>query len=70
MEENNNTLTFKIYYTLKKKPHSIGSLLEECTLAGFNISARSLYRHVLKIEKSLDVKIEILETASIIFQSN
>jgi len=62
MKENNNTLTFKIYYTLKKRPQSIISLQEECTLAGFNISARSLYRHILKIESSLDLTIEILET--------
>lgn len=62
MKENNNNLTFKIYYTLKKKPHSIESLLKECTLAGFNISARSLYRHVLKIENSLDFNLEVLET--------
>ncbi len=62
MEESNNTLTFKIYYSLKKKPHSITSLMEVCTLAGFKISARSLYRHILKIENSLDISIEILET--------
>ncbi len=62
MKENNNNLTFKIYYTLKKKPHSIESLLKECTQAGFNISARSLHRHVLKIENSLDFNIEVLET--------
>ena len=62
MKDNNNTLTFKIYYTLKKKPHSIESLLKECTLAGFNISARSLHRHVQKIESSLDFNIEVLET--------
>lgn len=65
MKENNNNLTFKIYYTLKKKPHSIESLLKECTLAGFNISARSLYRHVLKIENSLDFNIEVLETETV-----
>lgn len=62
MKENNNNLTFKIYYTLKKKPHSIESLLKECTLSGFNISARSLNRHVLKIENSLDFNLEVLET--------
>jgi hypothetical protein len=62
MELDNDTLTFKLYYLLKKKPQSIETLLVECTVAGFKISVRSIYRHVLKIEKSLDHSIEILET--------
>ncbi len=62
MEIDNDTLTFKLYYLLKKKPQSIETLLEQCNIVGFKISVRSIYRHVLKIEKSLDQSIEILET--------
>ncbi len=57
----NKTLSFTIYYALKDKPQSIESLLEYVQKAGYTISARSIYRHIQKIDDSLDPSTEKLE---------
>lgn len=57
----NKSLSFTIYYALQAGPHSINSLLGVVKNAGYAISARSIYRHIEKIEFSLDPSIEKLE---------
>ncbi len=56
------TISFQFYYLLKQKPHTINELFEYVKAKGVNISKRSLYRHLQKIEGAIDTLTEVFET--------
>ncbi len=56
-------ILFKIYYLLRTQPFTIREIYNKISQDGINLSKRSIYRYVERIEQSLDPGVEQFETS-------